>query len=167
MRGSVKAVAADLVALVILIRNAVKVSPGRQRVMKRSVEDRHVDGIGQQPPACVIALEVMRIVQWRQLIAALNQPHDLIVHHHGLRKMIGSMYDPMADALDVREPGDAGVSYLLKTLLQRLVVIASRTRLADPRDLAARQAPFVFYDLILDRGTAGIKDQDFHPVIGC
>ena len=72
MRSAMKAVAANLVPRVAIVRESVKVSAGRQGLMKSRIKHGDVGGVRQQPPGGKVTLQVVGIVQRGQVAQTLN-----------------------------------------------------------------------------------------------
>lgn len=126
-----ESIAPDFVTRVVLIRNAIQVGSGWDRVVEGRIEYRHVRGLRKQLPARVIAPEVVRIVQRRKLATAFDQADDFGIHYNRVLEKIRSVNDAVAYGFDLFEPRDARFREAFESGGQRGVVGWDRAGLLD------------------------------------
>lgn len=71
---------------------------GRQRLVKSRVENGCLRGMRQQRLACVIALQVVRIVQWSEVAQSFDLFDDIVVDQRRCLETLAAVYDAMTDA---------------------------------------------------------------------
>jgi hypothetical protein len=106
--GPVEAIPPDPELFIESVREAVYERQGRDRLMKGGVEDPDLGGAGKQGFAGLDALQVVRVVQRRELDAFPDGGLDLLGDQGRFRKILAAMDDTVADAVDLAfVPDDA------------------------------------------------------------
>ena len=101
--GPVGAVTADVVLLVILVRQAVHVGVRRHGLVECGVESHHLGDVGQNLLASPDTEYVGRIVQGSEVTAELDLLHHVLVDDGASGEEICSLDYPVAYRLDVGE----------------------------------------------------------------
>ena len=178
-----EAVTADLILLVQLVRQGVYISVVRDLAVEGGVEHTHLRRILHQPATAADALEGRRAVQRVDGNDGLDIRHGLVVDEGGLFAFFAAVGDAVAHRVDLGNVGDDaahGVGKQSQHCLQRLVVggeglltaiglgaglfmgddAAGADALADA--LGQDRAVVHIEQLIFQRRTAGVDDQDLH-----
>ncbi len=182
--GPVEAVPPDPELLVESVGEAVNERPGRDRLMKRGVENPDLEDPGEQGFAGLDPLQVVRVMQRRELDALPDRGLDLLGDQGRFGEIFAAVDDAVADAVDLAlVPDDAvlgmeqqGEDHLdgdavvqdfpdLPDLVLALRLIGddgiARTDLLD--DAFAEKALVLHpHELKLDGRTAAVQDEDFH-----
>ena len=187
MRGAVEAVAADLVLLIILVGQGINIALGGHRLMEGGVEHGHHGGGGHNGLAGLDAGDVGGIVQGGQRDALLQGGHHVGVDPGGGGKLLAAVDHPVAHRVDLGHApdhavlgGGQGVQHgldglsvgghgNLKLQLQvlggDLVGQAAVDADALTQALGQHRPGVGVHELVLQRGTARIDDEDFHVTI--
>ena len=97
-----KAKAPDMVSPIHVIRQSVKISVLRHRVVEGGVKNSHLRHAGAEHfLRCQNALDVVRVVERRQFDAFLNSSQDLISDQSGLRKQFATVDNSVPHGADV------------------------------------------------------------------
>ena len=98
-----KAVAANLVPPVPLIRQRVKVRVVGQRLVKRRVEDRDLrEPRAEDLARRLYAADVRGVVQRRELYAVLYPAQHVFRNRDRMREVLAAVHDPVPDRVNVR-----------------------------------------------------------------
>ena len=110
MRGAVEAIAADLIVLVVFVRDGIGVCHRRHGLVERSVEHSDLgNAVAQSGLAGVDADDVGRVVQGSQGVAAFDGLHDFIGDEDGGGECFAAMNHTVADSVDLAHGGDDAV----------------------------------------------------------
>ena len=182
VRGAVEAVFPDAVLLVVLVGDRVEVGGRRHGVVEGRVEHGDVGHAREDALAGLDAAEVRRVVQRRQRGAFADDVLDLVGDHGRVVELLAAVHDAVADGLDLLEAvehAEFGIDQLLANHPQRLVVVCDLRLFLEIASVEALVAQVGFAqpdalddalgaDLFflhgehgeLERGTAGVDDQD-------
>ena len=107
MAGAVEAVAADLVLLIILIRNRIHVVRLRHGLVERGIKHGdHRNIRAHDLTASLNTDQVGRVVQRRERHAVLDRLEHLLGDDHAVGEELAAVYDAVADCIDLAHRGD-------------------------------------------------------------
>ena len=180
-----EAVTTDTVVFVVLIGDGIHICFAGHGLVERSVEHSDHGNITHDILAGFDAGNVGGVMQGRKGDAFLNGGHDAVIDKHGVGKLLAAMNHTVADCVDFLHGGNNAVllaGQLLNDSGNRLRV-GGHGKVFVEDALAANQravlevavdtdalAKALGHDLlslhvnqlILERGTAGVDNQNFH-----
>ena len=168
---AVRAVAADAILLVVLVREAVHVRVSGHRLMEGGIEGHDLRDVRENGLHGVDAQQVRRVVERGEVAAEGDLLQDVVVHEDGTGEEVAALDDAVAHRLDVLEGGkDARLGKVLHDL-----VTTGRGVLEDARgeadllgdtfgDDVEHIVVFHVEELVLDGRTSAIDDKDDHRV---
>ena len=185
MAGAVEAVAADLVLLIVLVGDRVHIVRLRHGLMERGVEyGDHRNVRAHDLAAGLNADQVGRIVQRRERDAVLDRLEHLFGDDNAVGEELAAVYHAVADRVDLAHRGDDalfGVEQDVDDRLDRFLmgrhgnvklellirlVAGVREHAVDTDALAQALghdlARLGVEQLVLQRGTASVDNQNFH-----
>ena len=101
--GSVEAVTANLVLLIVLVRDTVEVSFLRHRLMECGIEYGNFGNAGHKLHAGVDTDEVRRVVKRSKVAALFDALNNFVVDDNGGREFLAAVYDTMTYCTDLGE----------------------------------------------------------------
>ena len=185
MAGAVETVAAHLVLLIVLVGHTVEVSLGRHGLMERGIKHTHHRHAGHNGLAGADADEGSGIVEGSEVGALLHLGDHLIGDDHGGGKLLAAVDETVTHSLDLIEGGDDAVLLIGESRQHLgdgglmigqgighddLIVtgggVVEDTINADTlAQTGGQHALGLGVDqLILQRATAAVHNQDFHIV---
>ena len=184
---AVRAVAADAILLVVLVREAVHVGVSRHRLMEGGVEGHDLRDARENGLHGVDAQQVSRVMERGEVAAEGDLLQDVVVHEDGAGEEIAALDDTVAHSLDVlegREDARLGIREGRQDEFHAHFVVGNRNVLHDlvtagrgVLEDARREADLLgdtFRDdvehiivlhveeLVLDGRTSAIDDKDDH-----
>ena len=106
MAGSMEAVAADLIFLIVFIRKAVQIGLFRHGLMERRIEHHRHGHAGHDLLTGTDADQVGRIMQRRQIAAGFDSLDHLFVHQNGAGEILSSVYHTVSHRVDLGKGTD-------------------------------------------------------------
>ena len=106
MAGSMEAVAADLVFLIVFIGKAVQIGLFRHGLMERRIEHHRHGHAGHDRLAGADADQVGRIVQRRKVAAGLDPLNHLFVHQDGAGEALSAVHHTVSHRVDLGKGAD-------------------------------------------------------------
>ena len=186
MARAVKAVSANPILFIVMIRNPVHVRMAGHRLMERRIEDANLRNIREGFRHGFNSHEIRGVVQWGKRDTFLQGGDDFMVYENRSREFLSPVYDPVTYRFQFFERGDHSVGSVQKRVKDHTdgdLVIRDR-RIdrygvhaglgmfdpgsfdADPLDEPLRQDLFVRHreKLIFQRRTSAIQNKNFHTV---
>ncbi len=109
MRGAMKAVFADAVLLVVLVRNGVHVGVLRQRLEERGIEHRHHRRFGHKRTTGVDARKGCLVVKRRQFRQVVDLRDNVFGDERRLLEELAAVHDAVAHCRDLAHVLDNGL----------------------------------------------------------
>ena len=104
MGGAVKAIPADLVFLIIFIRQRIQIGGRRHGGVERGIKDHNLRHPGAEAFAAgADTLYMGQVMQRRQIGQPFDLGDDLFVYQHRFREGCAALHDPVADGADIRQ----------------------------------------------------------------
>ena len=134
MGSAVEAVTANLIFLIIFIRNGKHIRLGRHGQMEAVIEHRHLRHIfAQHVDAGTNALQVSRIVQRGKIVEALDPGDHALVHQAGFIEQSAALHDTMPHRGDLAH----GIEHLALALAQHLLHLLKSAGVSGKLNLVA------------------------------
>src|SRR6516162_578995 len=98
MRRAVESVTADLLLLVVTVRDGIHIRMLRHSLVKRGIEHRDLRSLrSEQFLCCLNALKINGIVQRSQLNAVLDSLQYVVIDKRRVFESLASVHHPMPD----------------------------------------------------------------------
>ena len=101
MAGSMGAVAANMIFLIIFVRQAIHVGIRRHGLMEGGVESNDLRHSWKHFLAGLNAKQVSRIMQWSEIAAIFNLLHHVVIHDGAAAEEVCPLHYPVAYGINV------------------------------------------------------------------
>ena len=182
--GAVEAVAADAVLLIVLVRQCIHIGVVGHRLVEAGVEHSYLGYAGHHSLASADTGQVVGIVQRSELAALFDGCNNVFVYDNGAGELLTAVENAMSYCGDLRQGFDhtvLGRYESVQNQLNRLFVVSHLdvylviiTAVCLELEITACDTDTVAHtlgdhffgshidQLILDRGAAGIDNENLH-----